>query len=344
MGAPAWMQRKVRHAIERGEVLQITHGRCVDGLTSAALARRAWPRCRALHVQHEDLPDTLGAVAAALEEAPHARLNILVTDLAPQREHHDRVLAQLDRLADRAQVAWLDHHAPQWSPADEARLRTRLHHLHVDRTGTQSGASLTLDFLTRQDGTGFPPPARPFDDPETLHYVDRVRGRDTWTDSTEEGLRLMLVARQLHDEDYISLFADGQFRALMLLSNDPYRRHRRAVEQAVESVQVATPRVSLLWGRHPVSDAAAAHFAAEPESQVLIQVSPGGGLSIRSRAPVAAEVAQALGGGGHANAAGARLVEGKAKTWWLGKRGRRHRGLRKVVRMADRLARGAAAA
>lgn len=340
MGTPAWMQRKVRHALERGEVLLVTHGRCVDGLTAAALARRAWPRSVSLHVQHEDLPDTLGAVAAALEESPGAHLNVLVADLAPQREHHDLVLARLDRLTDRARVVWLDHHAPQWSPEDEARLRDRLHHLHVDRTGTQSGASLTLGFLRGLDGTTFPPPAQGLDDHELLHYVDRVRGRDTWTDSTEEGLRLMLVARQLHDEDYIRLFAEGQFRALLLLSDEPYRRHRRAVEKAVESVRVATPHVSLLWGRHPVSDAAAAHFAADPESQVLVQVGPGGGLSIRSRAPVAAEIAQAFGGGGHENAAGARLVEGPVRTWWLRKRGRRHRRVRRVVRMAERLVRG----
>lgn len=337
MGAPAWMQRKVRHAIERDEVLQITHGRCADGLTSAALVRRAWPRSRSLHIQHEELPGTLASIAAALEEA-QGHLDILVTDLAPQREHHDQVVEQLDRLAQRAQVVWLDHHAPQWSQDDEFRLRASMHHLRIDRTGHESGASLSLQFLAGEEGKAFPPTDASFDDPELLHYVDRVRGRDTWTDVTEEGIRMMLIARRLHDEDFIRLFAEGWFRALMLLSEEPFRRHKLAVEQAVEAVEQATPHVALLWGNHPVSDASAAHFAAQPATQVLLHVNPQGGLSIRSRVPVAAGIAQALGGGGHEKAAGARLVEGRAQTWWLRRRGLRHRRVRKVVQLADRLA------
>jgi oligoribonuclease NrnB/cAMP/cGMP phosphodiesterase (DHH superfamily) len=305
-----------------GRSVVLVHGHCADGLTSAALLRRALPETEVRAVAPAD-------VRAELEElANDATIGRLVlADLSPQSSDGEATLAALRRLRERGPVTWIDHHAPQWSHEFEAAVRAADVEVVLDRTGTESGASLSAAWAKEAD-------------PRLLRVADLIRRRDAWVDPHHPEARAWTLAA-VDVGDYVDRVAAGDLDGLEEVGRQLLQVKEASIAASLIAVERFTPRVAYLWGEDDVSDVADRLFQQDAEAVLLLRFGPSRRVSIRSRAgwPLAAPLAQAFGGGGHANAAGFTLRLGLWQRVGYRVRRGRHASVRAALAAAERLAR-----
>ena len=315
---PTWGERqreRVLQGLAAGQVVHVTHGMCLDGMSCVGLVRRAFPGAVWVGVQPDEVAEALEWLddgLARMEGGGRAR--ILVTDLSPPGT--EATTAALQRIAQVADLVWLDHHEPQWPRDLEERVATRTAWCAIDRTGKECAATMTLAFLeslVQQPVGGFRLERSPFNHKDR-QAMAAVAHRDAWTDPDDlAGIRLGLVSQRL-GADYAVLVEHGEWRALDLLAEGPFRRRRRELKEAMGRMRVEGP-VATVFGPAPLSDLAHATWPVHPGVRLVLHFTRDGRVRIRSHPdlPVAAQLANRFGGGGHAHAAGARLVSGS----WL---------------------------
>lgn len=272
------------------------------------------------------------------QRVPQGR--ILVTDLSLQGDASEAI-SRLARIAQWADVVWLDHHAPQWPPEVEEAVAAHAVRCTVDRSGRECGATLTLAFLEaleRRPVGAFRLRASPFTD-EDRAAMRAVAHRDTFSDPDDvRGRRLGLAASRLR-ADFAALVRHGEYRALELLAAGPMRRRQQELGTALERVR-RDGGVAWLHGGAPLSDLAHAYWPLHPDARLLVQFTRDGRMRVRSPPgqPLAQPLAQRFGGGGHAHAAGATLVAGGLRGRIYRVLGPRDPRVRKALRVARLLA------
>jgi hypothetical protein len=340
---PGRQRRRLAEAFAQGRFVHLTHGECLDGHSCAGLLQRARPDAFWLGLRPPETSRALEWAAEAAEAMPEGMEGrVLVTDLSLAQDDVPAGTEALRRLARRARVAWLDHHAPQWPQDVEQAVAASGVRVRVDRTGTECGATMLLSLLAaRGDDArwlGLEAPDGTFTEADAVH-MRSVGNRDTWTDPDDRrGILLGLASARLR-RDYVTLVRHGEYRAMLLLAEGPFRERQRQVLDAMGRIRRDGP-VSVVFGRTPLSDLADAHWKADPGARLLVHFTDDGLLRIRSRrdTPVAATLAGRFGGGGHANAAGAPLLEGRPLRLRVYRiLGRRDPAVRKVLRPARRL-------
>lgn len=265
----------------------VVHGGCADGLTSAGLLLRRLPGAEVIATQ----PALLGETLARL--APDERVRrLVIADLSPQAADIDAILTHIADVRRRVPVTWLDHHAPQWTMDFENRLRALEVEVSVDRSETESGASLAAKWTQEKD-------------PRVLRVADLIRLRDAWVEPHNEAARawtLVATAR----EDYVQRLASGDLNGLEEEGQRLLAEKEASIARSLAAMRRHGPRVAFLWGEDDVSDVADRTFQRDPDVVFVLRFGPSRRVSVRSRPerPDAASLAQAFGGGGHAHAAG----------------------------------------
>lgn len=270
-----------------GRDVLLVHAGCADGLTSAGLLLRRFPGAEVRAVYPAEVRAALEALAA---EPDVGRL--VLADLSPQAADLGAILTLLERLRGRAEVAWIDHHAPQWTTEFERAVRGLRVDVLLDRSEKESGASLSAAWTKEVD-------------PRLLRVADLIRKRDAWVEPhNPEARAWTLVATE--NPEYVVRIAAADLGGLEEDGKRLLREQEARIAQALASVRRFSPRVAYLWGEDDVSDVADRLFASDPDVRLLMRFGPSRRVSLRSRkeAPIAAALAQAFGGGGHANAAG----------------------------------------
>lgn len=306
--------------VERAHLF--VHGACADGLTSAGLLVRRYPGARVVYTHPTQLRRDLERVAAdpALER-------LVLADLSPQRDDVEAVATLLGNVRRRAEVAWLDHHAPQWPPEVEARLRAAGVDVVLDRSGTESGASLAARWTGESD-------------PRLLRVADLIRRRDAWTDPHDPDARAWTLVAEHLGEDYVRRLAEGRLDGLDAEGRRLLEAEETRLERALASVRRHAPAVAWLWGEEDISDVADRLFRADERIVFLLRIGPSGRVSVRSRPgrPLAARLAQRMGGGGHDHAAGFDLKLSGPRRWFLRLQKTRHPKARAALEAAASLA------
>lgn len=276
--------------LERGFIV---HGKCADGFTSAGLLLHRWPNGMVLYAQPSELLERL---KFAVQNPPSKAL--VIADVSPQLAEAGRVTELLGEIAKKCEVTWIDHHAPQWSAEFEKGLKKVGVEVIVDRKRMESGASLVASWAKIQE-------------PRLLRVADLVRRRDAWTDPTNPEARAWVAVAGARRREYVDRLVDVDLdgleeegRRLVAKKDD------RIVELLATKVKPHSSAVWYQWSHDEVSDVAERLFDVSPLAHVYLRFGSHGGVSVRTRQnkPVAAELAQGFGGGGHANAAGFQLA------------------------------------
>lgn len=303
-----------------GTVL-VVHGRCADGLTSAGLLLRRFPNARVVYAQPAHLRATLEEIA----ESGPAR--VVLADLSPQSGDLEALLATLRRLRERCEVAWLDHHAPQWPAEFERAVRDLGVEVWLDRNEEESGASLVADWTGERD-------------PALKRVAHLIRLRDAWIEPHDPEARAWtLVASEL-GEEYVRALATGHLEGLEEKGRELLDAKEASIAQSLAAVQRHSAEVAYLWGEDDVSDVADRLFREDPAVVFLLRFGPSARVSIRSRPgrPVAATLGQHFGGGGHANAAGFSFRMGWGRRFLLRVRRARDSGVQGALGAAQEIA------
>lgn len=321
-GSEAWLDRP---ALGPKTVI-LAHRDCADGMTSAALLLRRLPKAKLLFVHPADVVDALQKLA---RDPKVGRL--VLADLSPQEAHREAIAADLQRILARGPVAWLDHHAPQWPASYEKALRTLGVDVVLNRDETESGASLAAAWAGETD-------------PDLVRIADLIRRRDTWQDPHNPEARGWTLLARAMGPKYIQRLAQVRLagmeaEAQRLVDQEEYR-----IQGLLARVRHHNPQVAWLWGDEDISDLADRIFHSDPQVVFLLRFTPEGRVSIRSRPEVAkaAELAQGMGGGGHAHASGFEIP----LTFWERLTYRRqqheHEKMKAALAKAEALAAGAA--
>lgn len=314
-----------RRAYGASTVLHMTHAECMDGATCDVLVRRAYGdgAVETVFLEPHETVDCL----ELLTRVPSRARGLVVSDLSLQRGEGERAAAALQSLADDGwRIAWRDHHHKQWEGVDikpfeeacELRLDTRL---------SESGATLVQKDLLPKDAWAkeLAEVARDHDlwlrrDPRsiTLFHAIVEAGTQRW-------IRHMLTAPPITDA------------AIERWAARDRKRNAALTRWAIDHARMAKGRralVGLAYGRVPTNEVL--HALEQRGAHLSILVKPTGGFSLRSRkdVPVCHSIAQAFGGGGHANASGGRLGLGAFGLASLWTRRLDHRATRKLVERA----------
>lgn len=270
----------------------IVHGKCADGLTSAGLLLHKWPDGMVLYCQPSEL---LTRLQHAVRSPPW--LELVIADVSPQLQEADDLIEVLRKLRAHCRVTWIDHHAPQWSTEFEARLKKAKVEVVLDRSGKESGASLVASWAKVTDK-------------RLLQVADMVRRRDAWTDPHNPEARAWVAVAGARRREYVDLLADVRLDGLKDEGTRLVNQKDLRVEDAVRRrVRRHSAQVRWQWAQDDVSDVADRLFRFDPDAMVFLRFGKTGNVSIRTRhgCPVAAEIAQSFGGGGHDHAAGFNL-------------------------------------
>jgi oligoribonuclease NrnB/cAMP/cGMP phosphodiesterase (DHH superfamily) len=305
-----------------GPTVLVVHAHCADGLTSAGLLLRRVPEARVVYAQPAELRTALERLA---DEKTLRR--VILADLSPQAADLEAILQLLSRLRSHGDVTWLDHHAPQWPAAFEKSVRDLGVEVRLDRTGTESGASLVAQWTNEKD-------------PALRRVADLIRLRDAWVRPHDPDARAWtLVATEL-EEDYVRALATGRLEGLEEKGRALLAEKEASIARSLAEVRRHSPEVAYLWGEDDVSDVADRLFRTDPRVVFLLRFGPSARVSIRSRSdrPVAATLGQRFGGGGHANAAGFSLGMGWGRRLWLRLRRASDPAVRRALEAAQEIA------
>lgn len=280
------MRGRVAGAKKAETALILVHGECADGLTSAGLLLRRFPGSRYIATH----PSELKAVLERVSNEPLPD-RLILADLSPQASELAAIGALLDQIAKKTKVTWIDHHDPQWPVDFEKRAHKAGVEVVLDRTGRESGASLSAQWAQERDHA-------------FNRVADLIRLRDAWVDSQNPDAMAWTLVAVERDDDYVQRLATGRLEGLEEEGRVLFSKHQGEIDAALKRVRKHSPQVAWLWGDQDISDVAHQLFARESAVVFLFRFSPSGRVSVRSRKPLAAKLSQDLGGGGHARAAG----------------------------------------
>lgn len=271
-----------------GRTVILVHGECADGYTSAGLLLRKFPEASVRYTH----PTKLRRLLSRLAWRPRLG-RLILADLSPQARDLDTVLHTLGRITRRALVTWIDHHAPQWPHPFELAVRDLGVEVVLDRTGKESGASLAANWAEESR-------------PMAGRIADLIRRRDAWVEPHNPEARAWTLVALEHGRSYVGRLARGDVEKYESEGKVLLEREEKQIERVLSQVAYPTIRVAWIWGTVDISDVADRAFRARPDLVFLFKFEPKGRVSLRSRPdrPIAAELAQKFGGGGHAHAAG----------------------------------------
>lgn len=270
------------------DIVCIYHKDCVDGTTAAAVVLKKFPHARAFPLAHgfkkEDIDEILDVTAH------DAHIYIV-----------DSVLGLVEFTEQGNQITILDHHI---SVYEETKAFVATHtNATYHFNNAQSGASLTWSYLF---------PNKPI--PE---LVQLVQDNDLWTHAFGEATQ--------HVVNYLSLLRNDPHKVCALLDADIALIKKSGeqittyIHSEVERAILAVP-IAVTIGTHEVpvfnitnhQSACGNILSTKLDAAVGMYTIMGNEvrLSFRSlshHVPSALNLAETLGGGGHHNAAGARM-------------------------------------
>lgn len=291
--------------------LVLSHGNCLDGVTSAVITQRVLGpgQVGVAYLRPGDLADALELLATR----PGKGRKLLVADLSLQRDQFDAIVAACAALRTGGwTLEWRDHHHKQWEGLPLERLREHLDVLTVNADATESGASLQQQALAP-------------DDPFLKALAETVRDRDLWWNRTPDSETLEFALTDLGTKAFAEHYlkrapgpvVDADIAAAAQRERDGQQAvKQRLLDQARYFGDGAT-KVGVVYGWLPKNTGL--HELLEDHGcQVAVNVRPNGKVSLRSRKPAAVchRIAQKFDGGGHPNASGADLGLKGGRFWW----------------------------
>lgn len=300
------------------DVLVVSHGNCLDGVTSAIVTMRTLgsDRVGACYVQPGDMAEVLQFYAGF----PGRGRRLMVCDLSLQPEQYDAIVAACRRLRSEGWlVEWRDHHHKQWEGLDLSRLRRELVALEVNADATDSGASLQQKAIAPND-------------PFLRRLAETVRDRDLWWNKTPDSETLEFALSDMRTHDFVTHFllapADGPVVDEVIAKA---AQRERDGQKAILDRLLAQARffgdgptkVGVVYGWLP-KNTGLHELLQDHGCQIAVNVRPNGKVSLRSRkgADVCHLVARTISGGGHPNASGGDLgLKGLAFWWYVLRRG-----------------------
>ncbi len=293
---------------EAPQTLVLSHGFCLDGVTSAIIALRKLDGVRVAYCQPSHIAKVLRMVAAT----PGNDRQLLITDLSMQtRDYDDIVQALADVKTAGWKTTWLDHHHKQWEDIDLKPLKANLEKLRVDDKMKESGATLTQKLLAPR---------------EKFHkqLAETVRDRDLWWNKTPDSETLEFALTEMGVEAFTKHFVEHDGQRPIVDETIAAAAQRERDRQASEAGKILAgtqyygndpDRVAIVYGWLPKNTGL--HDLIEEGCAMAINIRPNGKMSIRSRkgADVSHIVAAAFKGGGHPNASGGDLGLSGAAYW-----------------------------
>ena len=296
---------------EAKEVLQITHGHCLDGAGAVVMTMRKFGA---------DVVGVAGVMPSDMRRVlqfytryeAHGR-QMQITDLSLNPDQFDEIVAACHALkANGWHIEWRDHHHKQWEGIELKRLDGAVDVLEVS-PNTESGASMQQKALLPKD-------------PFAKRLAKVHRDRDLWLNETPEGETLEFAISEMGDEAFVAHMVQKDKKADVV---DPVIQaaadaHRAKVEAAAEKLLGQTryftsdagEKVGVVYGWLP-KNVGLHEVLKDDDVQVAVNVRPNGHMSLRSRqgADVCQTVAKQFDGGGHVNASGATLGLKGAGFW-----------------------------
>ncbi|MCA1818496.1 MAG: hypothetical protein LC620_00325 [Halobacteriales archaeon] len=301
------------------DALVVSHGNCLDGVTSAIVTMRALgpDRVGVAYVQPGDMAEVLQFYAGS----PGRGRRLLVADLSLQPEQFDAIVAACRRLnAAGWKVEWRDHHHKQWEGLALDRLRRELVALEVNADATESRPRLQQKALSPHD-------------PFLRKLAETVRDRDLWWNKEPDSETLEFALTDLGPHDFATHFllapADGPVvDGVIAAAAQRERDHQKSIlDRLLAQARFygeGPTRVGVIYGWLP-KNTGLHELLADHACRIAVNVRPNGKVSLRSArgADVCHLVARKFSGGGHPNASGADLgLKGPAFWWYVVRRGK----------------------
>ncbi len=309
------------------QALVLSHGGCLDGVTSAVITQRVLG-AGAVGVAYCQPSD----VATALEvfaTRPGDGRKLFVCDLSLQKPEFQRVVAACQKLkASGWVIEWRDHHHKQWEGLELAPLRAAVAVLDVNADATESGASMQQKALAP-------------DDAFLKAFAETVRDRDLWWNKTPDSETLEFALTNLGPRDFAANLLsakgpgviDAVFQQAAQAERDAQQDAKHRLLDAASYHGPDTARVGIVYGWLP-KNTGLHELLTEHGCHVAVNVRPNGKVSLRSRKEIQVchTIAQAFDGGGHPNASGCDLgLQGPRYWWYVVRRGQVDR----VQQLAD---------
>lgn len=284
------------------QVLLLSHGNCLDGVTAALITQRVLGQenVGVAFLQPGDMGEALQFFAAY----PGKGRRLLVADLSLQPEQFDAIVAACAQLRTGGwSIAWRDHHHKQWEKLPLDRLRAHVDPLVVNADATESGASLQQQALAP-------------DDAYLRDLANTVRDRDLWWNKTPDSETLEFALSEMGPKAFLQ---HGLERAPGPVVDDVLAAAAKRERDGQVAVKHKLLDEARYWGDGPTKvgvvygwlpkNTGLHELLEDHGCQIAVNVRPNGKVSLRSRKPraVCHLVAQKFNGGGHPNASGADL-------------------------------------
>lgn len=308
-------------------VLQITHGGCLDGAGAVVMTKRHFDGVGVAYAHPGDMARILDNYA----QIPGRGRQMEITDLSLNPDKFDAVVAACKRLKENDwRVAWRDHHHKQWEGVDLKPLEVAVDVLEIS-PNTESGASMQQQALIPDD-----------DFAKRLAAVHR--DRDLWLNETPDGETLEFAMQEMGSDAYIEHMVprtngpvvDEVIQAAADAHQAKVNAAGAKILQNTRTWNASTgEQVAVVYGWLP-KNVGLHELLQRDNIQVAINVRPNGFMSLRSNkgADVCQIVASQFDGGGHVNASGGSLgLKGAAFWAFILRRGK--------VRRVDAIARAA---
>lgn len=263
------------------KALVIYHDKCIDGLTSALIAKRNLPPDTEFHAAKygSDLPDVAGKDVYILDFSYPAAQTIEIADKA-------------------AGLIVLDHHKTAQEAMEEAR------------GVLQNRTNVLIDFDMESSGAGLT--AKHFKEPDNW-FVNYVEDRDLWrfklpnsknVNAYIQSIPLTFeayeAASQSVDVDQANVLGMGALKYLETYAQDTAAQHRIIYFDGYENIPVvnaAKPGISEILNILAKKFTFALGWFQRPDAKVEFSLRSVGDFDVSA-------IAKTHGGGGHKNASG----------------------------------------
>ncbi len=291
------------------DVLVVSHGNCLDGVTSAVIAQRVLgpDRVGVAYAQPDRMLDTL----RFFSRFDGNGRTFMVADLSLNPDQYDGIVNACRAMAEKGwRLEWRDHHHKQWEGLDLDRLRRHVNVLTVNDDGTESGASLQQKALAEGDDL-------------LAALADKVRDRDCWINEDPDGATLEMAMSRMGARGFakhLLTTKEPVDDSVRKAAAEQERIQQRAGDKILRHARHFTApngrKIAVAYGWLPKN--VGLHRLIEEGADVAINVRPNARMSIRSRkgCDVSHLIARRFSGGGHPNASGGNLQLDGAKFWW----------------------------
>lgn len=278
--------------MSRERVVSVSHWKDLDGVASASIVYRRYGECLLYWSEPQNLNLTLKKLLS-LDKIS----KIIISDLGLNATIIDEVVEVLDKLRERSEIYWYDHH--YWREEFYKRVSEIITRLVVDRS--KCSASIVWAELNPKDEVS-----------RKLAYL--ACDSDFWIREDPLTVKLEKVVASNMDRSVIvkklasGNFWDSEFERVYLKR---VKLEKRLISKALSRVKEYTGptglRIAVVTGDYPSS--LIGSELAKRGYDIIAIVSPRGGVSLRRGNPKVnlLLIAEKLGGGGHPFAAGGTL-------------------------------------